>query len=108
MICSREYVRVVQYVPGAGCAPNGPAYLDLYRKIQDAGRIVHIALPPEQVEPVIRALDPGLLCLQVRCQSEEEGRQLLAAAERWTASACAAGSSGRIHSPREDLACPLS
>lgn len=84
-ICSQDYVRVVQYVPGGGCLPNGPAYLDLYKKIQQAGRIVHVNVPAKNVEPLLRELDPGLLCLQVHCHNEREARELLAAAERWTA-----------------------
>jgi hypothetical protein len=84
-ILSRVFVRVVQYVPGTGSEPNGPAYLDLYRKIQVAGRIVHINLPAGNVEPLVRELDPGLLCLHVHCQKEQEAEELLAAAQRWTA-----------------------
>ena len=84
-LLSLPYLRVVQFTPRADTAPNGPAHLDLYRKIQAAGKIVHIALPPENVEPLVRQLDPGLLCLDTGCRSIAEGEALLEAARRWTA-----------------------
>jgi hypothetical protein len=78
------YVRVVQYTPRPSEPPNGPAHLDFYRRVQAAGRILHLALPPQNVEPLIRALDPGLLMLDTSCGSPDEGRDLLAAVRRWT------------------------
>jgi len=83
-LCSLDTIRVIQWVPGAGRPPNGPAYFDLYRAIQQAGRIVHIGVPKENVEAVVRALDPGLLCIETWCSSPKESDELLADAERWT------------------------
>ena len=77
--------------PMAGTPANGPEHMDLYRKIQAAGKIVHVALPSENVEPLARQLDPGRLCLHTACRSVREADELLAAAERWTASRGAAG-----------------
>jgi hypothetical protein len=78
------YIKVVQFVPEAGTPPNGPAYLDLYRKIQAAGKIVHIQVPAQNVEPLCRQLDPARLCLCTDCGSVKEADTLLANAERWT------------------------
>ena len=82
-LLARDYLRVVQFVPGAGQPPNGPVWLDTYRQIQAAGRVVWVALPPENIEPLVRALDPGRLCFQTWTDTEREARELLAAAERW-------------------------
>lgn len=68
-----------------GRAVIGPAHLDLYRKVQAAGKIVHIELCPEDVEPLVRELDPRLLMLSTRCSSIRKGEALLAAAARWMA-----------------------
>ena len=83
-LCSLDYLRVIQWVPGAGRPPNGPAYLGLYRTIQAAGKIVHIAVPRESIEAIIRALDPALLCIETWADGPREAEELLAAARRWT------------------------
>lgn len=86
-LLSLPYLRVIQYVPTPAEPPNGEAHLAFYRKVQRAGRIVHIEVAKDQVEPLCRALDPRLLMLDVSwsCRSPEEGQELLAAAKRWTA-----------------------
>lgn len=83
-LLSRPYMKVMQFVPEPDMPPNGEAWLDLYRTIQAAGIIVHVQVSPEQVEPLVRALDPGLLCLDTWCGSQDEGEELLASAARWT------------------------
>jgi len=82
-LLSLPFMRVVQYVPAPGEPPNGPGHLEMYRRIQAAGRIVHVNLPRENVEPLLRELDPGLLMLQTRCPSREEGERLLARSAKW-------------------------
>ena len=84
-LLSLPYVKVIQFTPEAGTPANGPAHLDLYRRIQKAGKIVHIQVPACNIEPLVKSLDPGLLCIDTWCGSIREGKELLAAAERWTA-----------------------
>lgn len=82
-LLSLPYLRVVQYTPAPCEPPNGPAHLEFYRTIQAAGKIVHVQLPKENVEPLARSLDPGLLMLSTSCDSIEEGQELLRSATRW-------------------------
>ena len=82
-LLSRPYTRVIQYVPRPSEPDNGPGHLDLYREIQEAGRIVHVYLPKENVEPLVRELDPRLLMLQTNCDSVDEGEELLESARSW-------------------------
>lgn len=82
-LLSLPYLRVIQYTPTPSEPPNGPDHLDFYRKIQRAGRIVHIQVPPEHVDALVGKLDPALLMLDTYCASEAEGRALLKRAERW-------------------------
>jgi hypothetical protein len=89
-LLSLPYVRVIQFTPMASTPPNGPAYLDLYRRIQQAGRIVHVSVPVEHVEPLCRSLDPGLLCLETSCPSATAAAELLQAARGWTSAGRAA------------------
>lgn len=84
-LCSLPYIKVIQFTPEAGGPPNGPAFADLYRTVQKAGKIVHINVPAANVEYLCRTLDPGLLCMDISCASEHDGRNLLHAATRWTA-----------------------
>jgi hypothetical protein len=86
-LLSLPYVKVVQYTPAPIEPPNGPAHLPMYRKIQAAGRIVHIELPVQNVEPFVRELDPALLLLHIRCSSRDGGERLLADAVCWARSA---------------------
>ncbi|MBI2440678.1 MAG: hypothetical protein HYV35_04825 [Lentisphaerae bacterium] len=78
------YIKVIQFSPEAGTPANGPAHLELYRKIQAAGKIVHINVPAAHVEPLVKALDPALLMLATSCNSIAAADDLLAAAGRWT------------------------
>ncbi len=77
------YLRVLQYTPAPNEPPNGPAHMDFYRRVQGAGKIVHIELPKENVERVVRELDPSLLMLKTRCGSPEEGEGLLKSLPGW-------------------------
>ncbi len=81
-LLSLPELRFVQYVPRPGEPPNGPGQLPLYRQIQAAGRIVHVQVAPEHVLPLLRELDPRLLCLQTWCRTIAEAQELLAKAEQ--------------------------
>ena len=82
-LLSLPYMRVVQYVPTPNEPPNGPGHLDLYREIQAAGRIVHVHADKNNVEPLVRELDPARLMIQTVCDSVAEGEALLDAATHW-------------------------
>ena len=79
-LLSLPYMRVIQYTPTPSEPPNGVEHLPMYRRIQDAGRIVHIQVPKEQVIPLAKALDPARLMLDTWCDSIAEGEALLKAA----------------------------
>lgn len=85
-LLSLPCLRVMQYTPAPCEPPNGPEHLDLYREIQAAGKIVHVDVPAENVEPLVKGLDPALLMLQAACHTIDEGEELLAAARRWMGS----------------------
>jgi len=82
-LLSLACVRVIQYTPAPSEPPNGPAHMEFYRRIQEAGKIVHIQLDASNVEPLCRELDPSRLMLHVACRNPSEGRELLASARRW-------------------------
>lgn len=82
-LLSLPRLRVIQYVPTPAEPPNGPGHLELYRRIQQAGKIVHISVEPQYVEPLVKALDPARLLLYTGVGSIAEGEMLLADAKRW-------------------------
>jgi hypothetical protein len=83
-LLSLPYLRVVQYTPTPAEPPNGIQHVDFYRRIQEAGKIVHISVRADQVEPLCRALDPSRLMLATGCASVEEGRRLIANTAVWS------------------------
>lgn len=82
-LLSRPYVRAIQYVPGAGQPPNGPAYMELYRQVQAAGRCLDIDVPPQNVEYVVRHLRPEGLAVRTSAGNPEQADELLDQAVKW-------------------------
>lgn len=83
-LLSLPYLRVLQYTPAPMEPPNGPGHLEMYRAIQAAGKIIHIDLPAQNVEPLVRELDPALLMLQTHCATRDEGERLLERCVAWS------------------------
>ncbi len=81
------FLRVLQYTPTPAEPDNGPAHLEMYRQVQAAGKIVHIQVPPQHVEPLVRELDPSLLMLHTWSGSRSEGEQLLENSKAWSKNA---------------------
>jgi len=82
-LLSLPFIRVIQYTPTPSEPPNGPAHLDFYRAIQDAGKIFHVQLPAAQIEPLVRQLNPARMMLSTHCASRADGEKLLAQSIRW-------------------------
>ncbi len=82
-LLSLPFLRVLQYTPAPCEPPNGPGHLDFYKEVQRAGKIVHIHLPKENVEPLVRELDPRRLMLQTDCGTPDEGMRLLDSVKKW-------------------------
>jgi hypothetical protein len=76
-------IRAIQWVPGAG-APPMPHWIPLLRRIQKAGRGLHLQTEPEHVETLLRELSPRGLLLNTHVDSEEEADDLIRHVARWT------------------------
>ncbi len=76
-------LRGIQWVPGARYSSMLP-WLPLLKRIQQAGKLVHITVPAHEVEPLLRELSPKGLMMDTWCPSEEEARDLLRKATSWT------------------------
>ncbi len=82
-LLSLPYMRAIQYVPAPFEPPNGPGHLEMYKQIQTAGNIVHIQVPQENVEPLVRQLNPALLMIETRVSNRDDGERLLENCVTW-------------------------
>jgi 5-methyltetrahydrofolate--homocysteine methyltransferase len=75
----------LQWVPGAGNPDTGsPKWFPLYERILRAGKLLVLqGMDPAGVEGVLRQFGRRGLLITVRCASEDEARELLAAAPKW-------------------------
>jgi hypothetical protein len=83
LLFSIPEIRAIQWVPGAG-APPMPHWIPLLKRIQAAGRGLHLNVEPGDVEILLAELAPEGLMLQTSVASEAEARDLVAAVARWT------------------------
>lgn len=69
-------LNVIQWVPGAGNKHQGE-WPDLYKRIQAAGKGLHLNLYPDQVKSLHKELKPEGVFYMAECDSEKEGRDLI-------------------------------
>ena len=74
----------IQWTPGAG-VPQAAEWLPMLRRIQDAGKRLHVHEAFENAERVLRGLGPEGLFLQTHAPSEAAARELLENATAWAA-----------------------
>jgi len=85
-LLQKSYIRAIQYVPGAGQPPNGPAWMELYRQVQAAGRCLDLDVPLENLEYLVRHLRPEGLVLRARAESPDQADELADLAVKWCGS----------------------
>lgn len=71
----------IQWVPGAGAKPMSE-WLDVCRRVLDAGKCLQISCKPEEVDFLLSHLKHEGLFISTYCRSEKEARQVLRIAER--------------------------
>ena len=82
-LCELPRLQALQILPGAG-KPSPLHYLDVLRKVQAAGKNLHISIPCGEVETALRELSARGLFIATSCQTEAEARDLLKKAEQWS------------------------
>jgi hypothetical protein len=73
----------IQWTPGAG-NPGAMHWMPMLKRVQAAGKLLHIALAPNEVEAALGELRPEGLFIRTGCSSEEEAKELLNKAKGWT------------------------
>jgi hypothetical protein len=75
----------IQFTPGAGAPPTSAAdYIPVYRKIQDAGKMLYLLADPGEIEFLLENLSPRGLFLNTYANSEEEADRLIRKVEKWS------------------------
>ncbi len=70
-------LNAIQWVPGAGNRPP-TGWIDLYRRIQAAGKGIHASASPDEVRPLLEQLGWRGLLIACRAESIEQAEYLLA------------------------------
>mgnify|MGYP001366396286 CR=1 FL=1 len=76
LLCSLERLHGLQILPGAG-KPDPLHYMPVLRKVQAAGKNLHISVPPQRVREALRELSARGLFITTHCRTEAEARELL-------------------------------
>ena len=82
-LCELERLQAIQILPGAG-KPSPLHYMDVLKKVQRAGKNLHITIEASEVKPALEQLSARGLFIETQCRTESDARQLLADAERWS------------------------
>jgi hypothetical protein len=82
-LCELPRLQAIQILPGAG-KPSPLHYMPALKKVQAAGKNLHIGIPASEVEEALSQLSARGLFIETRCRTEAEARALLANAERWS------------------------
>ncbi|MCX7806771.1 MAG: hypothetical protein N3A38_16530 [Planctomycetota bacterium] len=83
-LCDLPRLQAIQILPGAG-KPGPLHYLAQIRRVQAAGKNLHISLTPGEVKEALSLLSARGLFIETRCETEAEARALLKKAETWSA-----------------------
>lgn len=76
-----EKLNGIQWVQGAG-APPAREWIQVYKKIQKAGKCIQAECEPEDIEPLCRELAPEGVHLICYAKTEQEAKDLIALAEK--------------------------
>lgn len=76
-------LHAIQFFPGEK-QPGPLHFMDMLKKIQAAEKAVYLHLKPEEVEFALKNLSARLLFIQTSTQTEDEARELLRNAEKWS------------------------
>ena len=82
-LCELPRLQALQILPGAG-KPSPLHYMDVLKKVQAAGKNLHITIETGEVETALSELSARGLFIGTSCETEDEARELLKNAEKWS------------------------
>jgi len=82
-LCELPRLQALQILPGDG-QPSPLHFMPVLKKVQAAGKNLHITIPPDEVETALAELSARGLFLELWCKTESQARALLKNAEKWS------------------------
>ncbi|MHB1001831.1 MAG: uroporphyrinogen decarboxylase/cobalamine-independent methonine synthase family protein [Armatimonadota bacterium] len=82
-LCELPRLNAIQILPGEG-KPSPLHYMDLLKKVQAAGKNLHINIPAHEVKDALDNLSARGLFIQTYCASEGEAKNLISQCEEWS------------------------
>lgn len=83
VLCELPRLQALQILPGAG-QPSPLRFVDVLKKVQAAGKNLHISIPPEEVEQALSMLSARGLYIATNTEYQAQAEELLRQAERWS------------------------
>lgn len=83
VICSMPRLQALQILPGAG-KPSPLHYMDVLKKVQKAGKNLHITIPCNEVKTALENLSSTGLFIETCCETEGDAITLLEMAGKWS------------------------
>ena len=80
-LCDLDRLQAIQILPGAG-KPSPLHYMDLCKKVQAAGKNLHISIGPDEVKDALENLSARGLFIGSYCDSEADAKDLLTYVEQ--------------------------
>jgi hypothetical protein len=82
-LCELPRLQAIQILPGAG-KPSPLHYLPVLKKVQAAGKNLHIGIRAAEVKEALELLSAKGLFIHTYCDTEEEARSLIRNAAKWS------------------------
>jgi hypothetical protein len=67
----------IQWVPGAGASQDPLDWIDLFRRVQAAGKKLMISCPPDRVQLLLSRISRQGVCLRIGCDDQTTAERLL-------------------------------
>ncbi|MBC8060625.1 MAG: trimethylamine corrinoid protein 2, partial [Clostridiaceae bacterium] len=77
-----ENLNGIQWVYGAG-QPTAAHWIPELKKIQNAGKLIHIDVVPEDLDVLLKELKPEGVMYNVICSNEDDARDILKMVENY-------------------------
>ena len=81
-ILSIEALDGIQWVPGAGAVADPLEWLDLFHRVQQAGKKLYIFCPPERAKPLLSKISRKDVCLDIWCTDQSCAEDILLELDR--------------------------
>ncbi len=82
-LCRLPHLDTLQILPGAG-KPSPLHYMEVLKKVQHAGKNLHISIPANEVGLALQQLSAKGLFIATHCETVAKARELLENAEKWS------------------------